>query len=59
MPSPRLMTVAGAAAALTRHPETVRRAIRAGRLGCYRIGGCTRISPEQLEAYLTASELPA
>jgi excisionase family DNA binding protein len=56
---PRLMTVARAAAALDCHPETVRRAIRSGRLACYRMRGCTRISPEHLQAYLDASFHPA
>ncbi len=56
---PRLMTVAAAAAELDCHPETLRRAIRAGRLSCYRMGGCTRIAPEHLTAYLEDHLCPA
>jgi excisionase family DNA binding protein len=56
---PRLMTVARVAAQLDCHPETIRRAIREGRLACYRMRGCTRISPEHLQAYLDAFECRA
>ena len=56
---PRLFTVDTAAAQLDCHPETLRRAIRRGDLACYRIGGCTRIAPDQLTAYLEASLCPA
>ena len=58
-PLPRLFTVDSAAAQLDCHPETLRRAIRRGDLACYRIGGCTRIAPEHLTAYLEASLCPA
>ena len=47
---PRLMTITEAADSVDVHPETLRRAIR--QLACYRLGGCTRISPEQLNEYL-------
>lgn len=53
------MTVADAAACLECAPETVRRAIRGGKLACYRLGGCIRISADQLGAYLEASLCPA
>ena len=56
---PRLLTIAAAADQLDLNPETIRRAIRAGRLACYRLGGCTRIAPEQLAAYLESSLCPA
>ncbi|MGI4950960.1 MAG: helix-turn-helix domain-containing protein [Janthinobacterium lividum] len=56
---PRLFTVAAAAAQLDCHPETLRRAIRRGDLACYRLGGCTRIAPDQLSAYLEAALCPA
>ena len=56
---PPLLTVAAAAARLDCSPETVRRAIRAGRLACYRIGGCTRIAPEHVAAFLETRLCPA
>jgi excisionase family DNA binding protein len=56
---PALMTVNGAAEQIGCHPETIRRAIRTGRLACYRMRGCTRIAPEHLQAYLDASLCPA
>jgi excisionase family DNA binding protein len=55
----KLLTVEKAAAALDCHSETIRRAIRSGRLGCYRFGGLIRISPEQLRQFLDASFCPA
>lgn len=58
-PIPRLLTAAAAATQLGCHPETIRRAIRAGALACYRLGGCTRIAPEQLAAYLERHRCPA
>ncbi len=54
----RLLTVAAAAEFLGCHPETLRRAIRARRLPCYRFGGCTRISSGQLRAYLEDALCP-
>lgn len=59
MTEPILMTVSRAAASLGCHPETLRRAIRRGTLACYRFGGCTRISPEHLQAYLENALCPA
>jgi excisionase family DNA binding protein len=56
---PRIYTTATAAAALGYHVETVRRAIREGRLACYRPGRAARISEEHLQAWLKASECPA
>lgn len=56
---PRLYTTASAAAALGYHVETIRRAIRAGKLACYRPGRNARIAPEHLDAWLKASECPA
>lgn len=56
---PDLFTIPAAAARLSVHPETLRRAIRAGTLSCYRIGGCIRISDDQLTAYLDSALCPA
>ncbi len=53
--TPRLMTIIRAAQSLGCHPETLRRAVRSGTLSCYRFGGCTRISPDQLQAYLESA----
>jgi excisionase family DNA binding protein len=55
---PRLLTTAKVAKILECNPETIRGAIRAGRLACYRLGGCTRISHEQLAGYLESSLRP-
>ncbi len=55
---PELWTVQQVAGRLKVTPETVRRFVRAGRLGCYQMGGCTRVSPEQVAAYLQASLRP-
>ena len=60
MPQPRsLMTMTEAAEHLGLHPETIRRAARAGKLSYYKLQGCIRISPEQLADYLAASLCPA
>jgi excisionase family DNA binding protein len=58
-PQPRPLTIAAAAEILTVHSETIRRLIRAGKLGCLKIGGYIRISRPQIEEYLKASERPA
>ncbi len=52
---PKLFTVEVVAGQFGVHPETIRRAIRSGRMGCYRLGGCIRVSADQLAAYLEAS----
>ena len=54
-----LLTVTRAAHSLGCHPETLRRAIRRGDLSCYKFGGCIRVSPEQLQAYLDTALCPA
>jgi excisionase family DNA binding protein len=59
METPPMMTVAQAAQRLGCNPETLRRAIRQGRLACYRFGGCTRLSEEHLRAYLDSALRPA
>jgi excisionase family DNA binding protein len=53
------MTIAAVAVELGCHPETVRRAIRSGHLACYRMGGITRVSSEQLATYLDRCLRPA
>ena len=55
MGEPHLLTVIRAARSLGCHPETLRRAIRRGDLSCYKFGGCIRLSPEQLQAYLDSA----
>jgi excisionase family DNA binding protein len=52
MSEPLLLTVARAAEQLAVNPETIRRAIRNGRLVPHKFGGCIRISWEQLQAFL-------
>ncbi|GBQ19573.1 hypothetical protein AA12717_0296 [Gluconacetobacter sacchari DSM 12717] len=54
-----LLTVSRAAAIVQCHPETIRRAIRNGRLAAYRRPGCTRISETDLKAYLDTYHCPA
>lgn len=54
-----LQTVTQAARSLGCHPETLRRAIRRGELSCYKFGGCIRLSPDQLQAYLDTALCPA
>ena len=54
-----MLTVRKAAALLDMHPETLRRAIRAGKLACYKPGRCARITETQLQAYLDAHLCPA
>ena len=54
-----MLTVRKAAVLLDVHPETLRRAIRAGKLACYKPGRCARISEQQLQAYLDAHLCPA
>ena len=54
-----MLTVRKAAVLLDVHPETLRRAIRAGKLACYKPGRCARITEAQLQAYLDAHLCPA
>ncbi|KXV69539.1 hypothetical protein AD951_06085 [Acetobacter malorum] len=56
---PVFMTVPEAAMAVRRHPETLRRAIRQGRLAAWRQRGCTLVSPEALRAYMEDFFCPA
>lgn len=56
---PDLLTVSEAALLVRRHPETLRRAIREGRLAAWRQRGCTLVSPETLKAYLDDYLCPA
>ncbi len=56
---PRMLTIARAAEQMECDPETLRRAIRKKKLGCYRFGGCIRISPAQLQAFLETALCPA
>lgn len=56
---PELLTVAEVAERFKLSAETVRRAIRTERLACYRVLGCTRISPADLAAYLESARCPA
>jgi len=58
VPKP-LLTVQQAAVWLNCHPETVRRAIRAGKLAAYRRTNCTRVSEADLVAYLNTFYQPA
>lgn len=53
-----LMTIAEAAALLKVHPETIRRAVRNGKLEAYRRPGMTRISVPALQAYLDRCKSP-
>jgi excisionase family DNA binding protein len=55
----RLLTITKAAEQFDCHPETLRRAIRAGKLACYRFGGAVRLSPEHLQAWMDAALCPA
>jgi hypothetical protein len=55
MANARLLTVSRAARSLGCHPKTLRR----GNLSCYKFGGCIRVSPEQLQAYLGTALCPA
>lgn len=54
-----LLTIEQVAERIGLHPETLRRAVRAGKLGCYRLQGCIRIAPAQLDAYLQENLCPA
>ncbi|MCP9319103.1 helix-turn-helix domain-containing protein [Acetobacter persici] len=56
---PAFMTVPEAAMAVRCHPETLRRAIRDGRLAAWRRRRCTLVSPEALMAYLEGFLCPA
>jgi excisionase family DNA binding protein len=52
---PRVMSLAAAASMLQVHPETLRRAIRAGKLTAYKVGRVARVSHDQIQSYLDAS----
>ncbi|GAJ30586.1 helix-turn-helix domain-containing protein [Acidomonas methanolica] len=56
---PVFMTVPEAAMAVRRHPETLRRAIREGRLAAWRQRGCTLVSVADLMAYMEGFLCPA
>lgn len=47
-----LLTTAQAAAKLSCHPQTLRRAVHKGTLTCFRVGYCLRFSAAHLQAYL-------
>lgn len=53
-----LLTVQQVAARLECNPETIRRAVRVGALGCHRLGNRYRISVDQLDAFLEARRCP-
>lgn len=53
-PTPEpLMTVEQAARRASTHPETIRRAVRDGRLPAGRVGRSLRIAPDALSAWLS------
>lgn len=54
-PSPRLLDVLAVARRLDVSPKTVRRMITRGELPVHRLGRLIRISPQDLDAYLTSS----
>ncbi|MDL2172425.1 MULTISPECIES: helix-turn-helix domain-containing protein [Asaia] len=56
---PRLLTVNAAASIVGYHPETLRKAIREGRLEAYRRPRGTRIEPDALKAYMDLYLCPA
>lgn len=56
---PRLLTVNAAASILGYSPETIRRAIRGGRLEAYRRPRGTRIEPDALRTYMELYLCPA
>jgi len=51
-----LMTVEEAARRAACHVETIRRAIRVGRLHASRIGSRWRVSPDDLQTWMSAAE---
>lgn len=55
----RYLTIHEVAARTGQHIETVRRAIRAGRLAAYRIPKNTRITEEAFQDYLRSYHCPA
>lgn len=56
---PRLLTVRAAASIVGYHPETIRKAIREGRLEAYRRPRATRIEPNALRTYMELYLCPA
>lgn len=56
---PRYMTVAKAASIADLHIDTVRKAIRQGKLEAYRRPRATRVTPEALKAYMDLYLCPA
>ncbi|GAB6854206.1 hypothetical protein JCM15831A_12300 [Asaia astilbis] len=56
---PRLLTVKKAASEIHVCAETVRRAIRAGKLAAYRRPGGYRVSTTDLQAYMDTYHCPA
>ncbi|KXV51115.1 hypothetical protein AD944_02990 [Acetobacter tropicalis] len=56
---PVFLTVPEAASLVRRHPETLRRAIRQGRLAAWRQPGCTLVSVEALMAFMEGFLCPA
>jgi len=55
---PELFTAEEVARRLKCNPETVRRAIRTGRLAFYKLNGCNRVSLPDLAAYLESNRCP-
>ena len=56
---PTLLTIQQVAERLNVTAETVRRHVRSRRMGCYRLQGCIRISPEQVAEFLASCLSPA
>ncbi|WP_394356096.1 helix-turn-helix domain-containing protein [Brytella acorum] len=56
---PVFLRVSEAAALVRRHPETLRRAIREGRLTAWRQPGCTLVSVEALMVFMEGFLCPA
>lgn len=55
----RYLTIQEVASRTGQHPETVRRAIRAGRLAAYRIPKNTRVTEEAFQDYIRSYHCPA
>ena len=56
---PTLLTIQQVAEQLKMHPETVRKIVRARRIGFYKLQGCIRISPEEIAEFLASCLSPA
>ena len=52
----RLYTLHDLSRLTSTHEATLRRAIRAGRLDCIRLGRLIRVTPLQVEAYLCGGD---